>query len=76
MTRTKTPDEEVEALNRRLNTPEDAKQKRRNGAFRAATWPASGADMHAARAGAELAGEDAESETEEALQRATERPER
>jgi hypothetical protein len=72
MVRTKTPDEEVEAVNRRMNMPEDRRQVRRKADMDAATWPASGAPVHHARVAAELAGEDNEGETAEAIKRAAE----
>jgi hypothetical protein len=72
MTRTKTPPEEVEAANRRMSAPEDRRKVRTKADMDAAAWPASGAPVHHARVGAELAGEDDESETAEAIKRAAE----
>ena len=72
MTRTKTPDEDVEAVNQRMNAPEDRRRTRTKADMDAATWPASGAPVHRARVGAELAGEDNESETAAAIKRAAE----
>ena len=71
MVRTKNPDEEAEAINRRMNAPEDRRQVPRKADMDAATGPASGAPVHP-RAGAELAGEDDEGETAEAIKRAAE----
>ena len=69
MTRTNTPAEDVEALNRRMNAPEDARRRRH--AAQAAGRP----DVSPARLGAELAAEDRpsdESETAESLKSAAE----
>ena len=71
MTRTNTPVEDVEALNRRMNAPEDARRRRH-----AAQADAAGrSDVSPARLGAALAAEDRpsdESETAESLKRAAE----
>jgi hypothetical protein len=72
MTRTTIPDDEAEAINRRTNGPEGRRQIRRKADMDAATWPASGAPVHHARVAAELAGEDNESETAQAIKRAAE----
>jgi hypothetical protein len=72
MARTKTPDEEVAAVNRRMNAPEERRQVRRKADMDAAAWPASGAPVHHAHVAAELAGEDNEGETAEAIKRAAE----
>ena len=71
MTRTNTPVEDVEALNRRTNAPEDARRRRHAAKADAAGRP----DVSPARLGAELAAEDRpsdESETAESLKRAAE----
>ena len=72
MTRTNTPDEEAEAIARRMSSPEERRQIRRKADMDAAAWPASGAPVHHARGAAELAGEDNESETAQAVKRAAE----
>ena len=69
MTRTNTPDEEIEALNRRMHEPEDSRARRHEAQAEAATRR----DIPPARLGAELAAEDRprdESETADALKRA------
>ena len=69
MTRTNTPAEDVEALNRRMNAPED----RRAARHEAHAEAASRRDVSPARLGAELAAEDRprdETETADALRRA------
>ena len=71
MTRTNTPVEDVEALNRRMNAPEDTRRRRHAAQADAAGRP----DVSPARLGAELAAEDRpsdESETAESLKRAAE----
>ena len=74
MERAKIPHEDVEAVNRRANAPEDRRQNRAKAELDAATWPASGAAVHHARVGAELAGENASdgTETADAIKRAAE----
>jgi hypothetical protein len=74
MERTKTPDQDVEATNRQMNTPEDRRQTRSKAAFETATLPASGAAIPQAQAGAELSGKTAREETEtaSAIKRAAE----
>lgn len=64
---------QAEKPNERLNAPEDRDQARREAQEDAAMWPGSGAPVHRARVGAELASEDPMSqqgETADALKRA------
>ena len=71
MTRTDTPAEDVEALNRRMHLPEDARARRHH----AQAGAAGRRDVSPARLGAELAAEDRprdESETADSLKRAAE----
>ena len=71
MTRTNTPAEDIEALNRRMHAPEDRRTRRHEAHAEAA----SRRDVSPARLGAELAAEDRprdESETAESLKRAAE----
>ena len=71
MTRTKTPQEEVEALNRRMNQPEDAQPARRQGDTTAATR----LDLTKERPSRDLAGErssERAGETADAIKRAAE----
>ena len=67
MTHAKTPD----TSGRKESDPKESdKQRRRNADLDAATHPASGASVSAAFAGASLAANDDESESEQALKRA------
>ena len=71
MTRTNTPAEDVEALNRRMKGPEDRRARRHEAHAEAATRR----DVSPARLGGELAAEDRprdESETADSLKRAAE----
>ncbi len=71
MTRTNTPDEDVEALNRRMNAPENARSRRHHEQAETAAHR----DVQPAHLGAELAAEDRpgdETETADALKRAAE----
>ncbi len=71
MRRTNTPQEDAEALNRRLNQPEDEPRARRTGDATAATR----LDISKARPAADLAGEarrKSSGETADAIKRAAE----
>jgi hypothetical protein len=71
MTRTNTPAEDTDALNRRMSQPEDARVTRHDAQKRAAER----LDVSPARLGAELAGEkrpNEEGETADAIKRAAE----
>ena len=75
MTRTNTPDEDVEALNRRMNRPDEARKARRAADLDTATTPTSGAAVQHAAAGAAISVDGSrgeESETGEAIKRAAE----
>ena len=71
----KPKDQDVEALNRGANAPEDRQAARRDADMDAAATPASGAPVQRAFAGAGLAAErrsGSGSETQEAIKRAAE----
>jgi hypothetical protein len=75
MTRTTTPAEDVEALNRQMSRPEEARKALRTADFDTATTPASGAAVQHAAASAALSVEGRQhdaSETADAIKRAAE----
>ena len=66
---------EAEEVNETMNAPEDERQTRADAREDAALWPASGAPVHRARVGAELAAEEPaleSGETAAAIKRAAE----
>lgn len=75
MTRTNIPAEDAQALNERMNKPEDRRERRHAEEVEAATQPASGAAVTGDYAGAAMAGEGKssdETETADAIKRAAE----
>ena len=75
MRRTNAPAEDAQALNERMNTPEDRRQRQIVQEGEAAMRPASGAPVNRALSGAELSGEGRavdSSETSDAIKRAAE----
>ena len=75
MTRTNRPAEDAQALNERMNAPEDRRQRRHAQEVEAAMRPASGAAIPQAYAGAAITAEGSSpdgSETADSVKRAAE----